>query len=121
MNDRSNEALLARRAIAEAGTDSQWKMVIADIDEILRLRELVDGYKVSMEEAQEIISELDQEADWLADQVQKTYIIDGKGKTKCIWGAKEWRELAKAMIATQPAAESTASKGPSWSWSKQDA
>lgn len=161
MNDRSNEALLARRAKAEAATPGPWiadgyfislpfvpfgeringrewapiaesfgicdsphiaanspDVVMEDIDEILRLRGLVDGYKVSMEEAQELINELDQEADWLADQMQKMHAIDGKGKTKCIRGAKEWRELAKAVIAAQPAAESTTSKGSSWSWSK---
>lgn len=184
MNDRSNEALLARRAIAEKATPGPWDatdlgytvlsrasnlvkprlmwlttvdtrndivcqlgdseyydytnreeqqatgvhiaanspdVVMADIDEILRLRELVDGYKVSTEETQEIINELDREADWLADQMQKMYAINGKGKTKCIRGAKEWRELAQAAIETQPAAKSTTSNGPSWSWSKQDA
>lgn len=38
------------------------------------------------------------EADWLAEHMPKTSMIDGKAKVQCLRGMKEWREMARKAV-----------------------
>lgn len=58
--------------------------VMVYIDEILRLRKQV--------------ALLNKEADWLAEHMPKTSMIDGKAKVQCLRGMQEWRETARKAV-----------------------
>lgn len=97
---------------AEANADfitaANPQAVLALIAEVERLEAIVNGYKVSTEEAQEIMGELqaenarlDREADWLAQQVSllEHDQLDGTG---ChIREVPELREQARNAVAEQ--------------------
>lgn len=41
---------------------------------------------------------LNREAEWLAEHMPKTSMIDGKAKVQCLRGMKEWRETARKVV-----------------------
>ncbi|MBD5585555.1 MAG: ead/Ea22-like family protein, partial [Clostridia bacterium] len=122
--------------IAAANPQTMLKL----LDEIEHLGTLVDGYKTANEEAQEQLNELHElckkksqrsfndhlidqcirlnaEADWLASQLQTTWVIDGKSKARCLFGPGKWREAArKAIEHPEEEAPVPVKTGPKWAW-----
>ena len=92
-------------------------MILEMIAEMRRLETVVNGYKVSTEEAQEIMGELqaknarlEKEADWLAERLKEACknfngcfscpFYDDEG-AYCIVEDKTWREAARKAVAKQ--------------------
>lgn len=72
------------RNIAEYIASVHPGVVLALCEEIERLRESV--------------ALLNKEADWLAEHMPKTSMIDGKAKVQCLRGMQEWREIAREAV-----------------------
>lgn len=114
--DEPTEFMTAQRANAAFIAAANPQTVLKLLDEIERLGTFIDGYKTANEEAQEVLNELEQEAQWLAEQLPKQWVIAGKAKTRCIWDAARWREMARATVAapTEEVKEETKPAGPKW-------
>lgn len=51
-----------------------------------------------IERLRERVALLNKEAEWLAEHMPKTSMIDGKAKVQCLRGMQEWRETARKAV-----------------------
>lgn len=107
----SPERLQRIRELAEKATPTAWEAdVIADIINERSGRELDAAYisavhpgvVLAMCEEIELLrksaARFNKEADWLAEHMPKTSVIDGRAKVQCLRGMKEWRETARNAV-----------------------
>lgn len=117
----SPERIQRIRELAQKATPGPWELTgIPDVTDILtantrnvicsphRLRDATyiaavhPGVLLAMceeiERLREQVALLNKEAEWLAEHMPKTSMIDGKARVQCLRGMQEWRETARKAV-----------------------